>query len=182
MWLSAFGLAFNTNLIHGSGAAEFRQSLTKLMFSGLLVNLTMVVEVNNTVVRLILTQYDDLASVTSDTERLDLLALLEATGKQWAWTGLYREPWNTWSDSSTDTSFYNWETQSNTDIYSTDDQCGCVAVPTGTWKVFPCSSSYKFFCYTDKGQTGSSGRGKGDSEVESYSKDIKPIEAKSKCV
>ncbi|KAK7898419.1 hypothetical protein WMY93_019272 [Mugilogobius chulae] len=91
-------------------------------------------------------EYDDLASLTSQTELMDVRSLLEPMGVQWAWIGLYKPLWTTWSDSSTNTNFYNWETPFN--IY-TDDYCGCVTAATGKWKVMPCTSFVKFICFGD---------------------------------
>uniref|UniRef100_A0A3B4AUJ9 C-type lectin domain-containing protein n=1 Tax=Periophthalmus magnuspinnatus TaxID=409849 RepID=A0A3B4AUJ9_9GOBI len=90
------------------------------------------------------TQYDDLASVTSQEVLLDLLNQMTFLGQLWAWIGLYRDPWTTWSD-STNTSFYNWGTEPP--IYNTDDHCGCLTAATGEWHVTPCSGTYKFLCY-----------------------------------
>ncbi|XP_072304529.1 putative C-type lectin domain family 20 member A [Eucyclogobius newberryi] len=93
------------------------------------------------------THHDDLASVTSEAVLLDLEAMLTSAGVYWAWTGLYRDPWSTWSD-STNTSFDNWGTRPT--IYPTDDHCGCLKPDTGKWEERYCTAGCKFFCYGGK--------------------------------
>ncbi|KAK7898422.1 hypothetical protein WMY93_019275 [Mugilogobius chulae] len=92
------------------------------------------------------THHVDLVSVTTDAVRLELLRQMDTRALGKTWIGLYRDPWTTWSD-STNTSFNNWVTQP--EIYSTDDQCGCMTPYTGKWEVDNCSAGYNFFCYTD---------------------------------
>ncbi|XP_072304528.1 uncharacterized protein [Eucyclogobius newberryi] len=96
------------------------------------------------------THHDDLASVTSEAVLLDLEARLISAGVYWAWTGLYRDPWSTWSD-STNTSFDNWGTRPT--IYPTDDHCGCLKPDTGKWEERYCTAGCKFFCYDVRHQT-----------------------------
>ncbi|KAJ0055202.1 hypothetical protein NL108_012719, partial [Boleophthalmus pectinirostris] len=89
------------------------------------------------------TTHDDLATVTKETLLL-LVSQLMLTGQREAWIGLYRDPWSSWSD-STSTSFNKWETDPT--IHPTDDSCGCLKADTGLWQDISCDTGNQFFCY-----------------------------------
>uniref|UniRef100_A0A3B4AL22 C-type lectin domain-containing protein n=1 Tax=Periophthalmus magnuspinnatus TaxID=409849 RepID=A0A3B4AL22_9GOBI len=87
------------------------------------------------------TNHDDLASIKTDEELPNRSAIMNGAGAYFAWIGLYRDPWTSWSD-RTSTNFYNWETQPN--IFHTYN-CGCVTADTGKWHKMDCGTSKPFF-------------------------------------
>uniref|UniRef100_A0A3B3ZC89 C-type lectin domain-containing protein n=1 Tax=Periophthalmus magnuspinnatus TaxID=409849 RepID=A0A3B3ZC89_9GOBI len=90
------------------------------------------------------TNHDDLASIKKGEEHPDVSARMKETGTTFAWVGLYRDPWTSWSD-RTSTNFYNWETQPDKSLIN--DHCGCVTADTGKWQEIHCGTSKPFFCY-----------------------------------
>ncbi|XP_067284430.1 macrophage mannose receptor 1-like [Pseudorasbora parva] len=90
----------------------------------------------------------DLTSVSNQTENQQIQQLMNTSGANSAWIGLFRDPWE-WSDKSP-SSFRNWAPSEPNGALE-DATVMVISGPRGKqWEDWPCNSTNPFVCYEDE--------------------------------